>query len=120
MLLTGLPGNYFPEVVSFWDWISPDKLVHLLMFGVLSFLLLWGNRTQFSGRQKRYLTATAILTGMAFGALTEVLQAYVFVGRDGNRYDFLANVAGTLLGYGLFWLWNKKNVRTKTPGQKNV
>jgi hypothetical protein len=37
MLLTGLPGSYFPTIVSFWDWLSPDKIVHVFIFLVQTF-----------------------------------------------------------------------------------
>ena len=44
MVIMGLPGNCFPTVVSFWDWLGPDKIVHLFVFGILSFSMLWGYR----------------------------------------------------------------------------
>ena len=40
----GLPGKYFPTVVCFWDWLGPDKIAHLLLFGFLAFITLWGYR----------------------------------------------------------------------------
>ncbi|MBQ8221894.1 MAG: hypothetical protein IJZ87_00900 [Bacteroidales bacterium] len=46
MLLMGLPGRCFPTVVNFWEWIGPDKIVHLLLFGLFSYLTLWGYRKQ--------------------------------------------------------------------------
>ncbi|MDO8896235.1 MAG: VanZ family protein [Bacteroidales bacterium] len=109
ILITGLPGNYFPEVKSFWDWISPDKVVHLFIFGVFSFLVMHGSRAQYFGGRHRYVIVVALLTGIAYGGLTELLQYYVFIGRFGNFFDFYANVAGTISGVALFMLLNRKN-----------
>ena len=44
MVFMGLPGNYFPTVISFWDWLSPDKIAHLSLFAFLSFISLYGYR----------------------------------------------------------------------------
>jgi VanZ family protein len=114
MLLTGLPGNYFPEIISFWEWISPDKVVHLFVFGVLSFLILYENKVQYFKGKHRSLLLICLLTGIAYGALTEVLQFYVFVGRHGNFYDFYANVAGVFSGMALFMLIYRKNKKLFT------
>ena len=102
LLLTGLPGNVFPEIKTFWDWLSPDKVVHLIMFGTLSFLILFGYRHKYSGNNKRKLVWAAVLIAAAYGFLTEVLQYYVFTGRSGNVYDAFADVTGAVLGWWLF------------------
>jgi VanZ family protein len=109
ILITGLPGNYFPEVKSFWDWMSPDKVVHLFIFGVFSFLVMHGSRAQYFKGNHRYVIVITLLTGIAYGGLTELLQYYVFIGRHGNYFDFYANVAGTISGVALFMLLNRKN-----------
>lgn len=109
LLLTGLPGNYFPEVTSFWEWLSYDKLVHVFMFGVLSFLIFYNLREQYWKSQNRYIYVLVILgLTLAYGLLTEVLQANVFVRRDGNLFDFLANTIGTFTGWLVFRLVIKK------------
>ena len=108
MLLTGLPGNYFPEITSFWDWVSPDKVVHLFVFGVLSFLILQGNNEQYFKGNQRLIIVLSLLVSIAYGALTEILQFYVFIGRHGSFYDFYANVAGVFCGMALFMLLNRK------------
>jgi VanZ family protein len=109
LLLTGLPGSYFPQIVSFWDWLSPDKVVHLLLFGILSFLMLWSNRQQYFESKKRSLISFVLISGTIYGGLTEILQAFVFVGRHGNIFDFFANMTGTFSGFVLFVLIIQKN-----------
>jgi VanZ family protein len=111
LVLTGIPGKYIPEVKTFWDWLSYDKLVHLFMFGTFSFLLLNGLREQyFNSRYRLYYVAGFVILSMAYGLLTEVLQARVFIGRDGNVYDFLADSVGAILGWLVFHLrYRKRN-----------
>ncbi len=110
LLLTGLPGNVFPKITSFWDWLEPDKVVHLFIFGILSFLILWGYRTQyFEGKNRYVLVLSSVIISAFYGLITEVLQKYVFIGRSGNIYDFLADTVGALLGWLFFsWLFRKK------------
>ncbi len=112
LLLTGLPGNVFPEIKSFWDWLGPDKIVHLFIFGIQSFLILWGYRTDyFANKNRKILAVTAIVLTAFYGLLTEVLQRYVFIGRSGNVYDFLADTVGALLGWSLFLIFFRKKIK---------
>lgn len=115
LFLTGFPGSYIPRVSGFWDWLSPDKIVHVLIFGTLCFLIFYGLREQYFKSKKRYVYALAVLfITFLYGMATEILQRYVFIGRDGNLYDFLADAAGGILGFLAFiLLFNKKKRQPK-------
>jgi hypothetical protein len=105
LVLTAIPGKYIPPVSSFWESLKPDMLVHIFLFGVFIILLLRGFRKQdaFRWLHSTYVFS-AWLTGAFFGALTELLQKFVFIGRTGSLYDFLADLAGCLVGMGVyFW-----------------
>lgn len=114
LVLTGVPGGYFPKVVSFWDWLSPDKAIHVFIFGIQAFLVLFAFNKQYLSSNIRLIYITVILLVVTvFALLTEVLQAYVFIGRNGNVYDFIADVIGVgvgLLAYLL--LLNKKKANS--------
>lgn len=113
LVLMGTPGNYFPTIISFWDWLSPDKLVHLFIFGVFSFLILRSIPPQYFESKKRYVfVALAIGIALAYGLLTEVLQAHVFIGRDGNAFDFFADGIGAFLGWLAFWIVYRKKIKS--------
>ncbi len=115
LLLTGLPGSYFPKVTTFWDWLEPDKAVHLFIFGVLAFLILYGYREQYFISRKRYLFGiAAVIVTALYGLTTEVLQYYVFIGRSGNRFDFFADTVGAFLGWLLFSYLYRKKIKYKT------
>src|SRR4051812_13157741 len=45
MILCGFPGNDLPDL-TFIQWLKPDKVVHVIMFGILSILLLKGFNRQ--------------------------------------------------------------------------
>ena len=116
LVLTGLPGNYFPKVPTVWDLLEPDKIVHLIIFLVftllLSYALIHGN--VFS---PRIFSVLVTGTGIIFGGVTELLQAYVFIWRQASVYDFIADAAGSFAGYLLFnkllyKQWNKKTKDT--------
>jgi len=118
LLLTGLPGNYFPSVVNFFDWLSPDKVVHLILFGGQVFWILFGFREQyFSGRNRITIMVSALSIGIVYGLLTEVLQRYVFIGRSGNVYDFIADALGAIIGILAFYLLYRKKINRITVGK---
>jgi VanZ family protein len=48
---------------------------------------------------------------MFYSGFTELMQAYVFVGRYGSVFDFLANIIGSIIGISLFLLMMRKNKR---------
>ena len=123
MLLMGLPGRCFPTVVNFWEWIGPDKIVHLLLFGLFSYLTLWGYRKQLlsvnGSSQIKALLFTLFLT-ILYGALTELMQKYVFVNRYGSYFDFLANSIGCVLGVIVFYLYLKKKIKKIEKSENNI
>ena len=104
----GLPGNYFPTVVTFWDWIGPDKIIHLILFGALSFITLWGYRKKLLSENDSYKRNIFLLTfflTISYGALTEILQKHIFINRFGSIYDFIADAIGCLLGIITFFFY---------------
>jgi len=108
-VLSAIPGGAFPKIENFWDWLSPDKIVHFVFYGMLSYLLLRGFMKQFSLKSFNWIfTGLCLLIGIVFGGLIEVLQYFVFIGRSGNVYDFAANVLGCLIGTAIFWGINRK------------
>ena len=111
MILTGIPGKFIPHPGSFWESLKPDKLVHVFLFGVFIFLLLYGFRRQFRfPRLQSLYLLIAWLIAAAFGGFTEILQHYVFVGRTGSFYDFFADLVGCAVGMGIFMVVRGKYI----------
>jgi len=114
MILVGLPGSCFPTVKTFWQWLSPDKIVHLIMFGTLAFLIPFGYRADYRHQKDDFgkrLLWLSLLISIAYGGLTELLQKYVFYGRVGSLFDFYADVIGCILGVFIFKLSYQKKYK---------
>lgn len=100
-LLTLTSGKEFPEVTL----ISFDKLIHVFMFIVQSYLLMRGFIRQSAVMALRYSPVIfAFLISILLGAFTELMQAYLLADRAGDIYDFIANCIGTGAGVVLFVL----------------
>ena len=123
MVLMGLPGKYFPTIVSFWDWLSTDKIVHLLLFAVFAFVSLWGYRHLFFNinyphRKKLFLIISLI--SILYGGLTELLQKYLFINRYGSIYDFIADSIGCFIGILLFYFLVQKKLKILKKSEDNI
>ena len=110
LILTGIPGNQIPRIPDFLEWLSPDKVIHLIMFGLLSYLMLYGNRRQyFKSKKRSFYVINVILISAVYGIITELLQVYVFTGRNGNIYDAAADLLGAIIGGMAYYLQHLKN-----------
>ena len=105
LILMLIPGSYIPRVQTFADWLKWDKIVHLILFGVFGFVLLWGFYKSHFLSKSIYLLVFLIL--VLFGALTEFLQHALDLGRNGNIYDFFVNLLGSGLGCLFFYCKTK-------------
>jgi VanZ family protein len=104
------PGEQLPPS-PFLDF---DKLVHVLIFGVLQFLLLRGFALQGRFpllRKNHFLFATFISAD--YGVLMEVLQGYVFRNRSFDVFDIMANLIGVAVVTVLWMTILKKRMKPK-------
>jgi VanZ family protein len=119
-LLTLLPGDYIPRTINFPDWLSADKILHLLLFGVYLFLLPEGFRKQvWFAKLRRKPVITSLVIGIVFAFFIEVMQMHVIPGRNGNIYDFLADIAGSLLGVTCWHIIRRNEKKKLYPSEKN-
>ena len=105
LLLTGLPGNDFPTLPSFWDRFQPDKIVHMGIFGLLFVLLATGS--YYKGGQltvSKKLLYIYAFSVTALGGIIELLQKWVFIGRSCDILDFLADTIGVTLAFVFYML----------------
>ena len=110
LIVTGIPGNQIPKIPTFLEWLSPDKFVHVVIFGILSYLILYINRKQNLKSNDRFnIVVNVVLISAAYGLITELFQYYVFIGRNGNVFDFFANAIGAFLGGMAYFLQHSKN-----------
>jgi len=109
LVLTCIPGSMIPQIPTYLDLFKPDKLVHLFLFAVLVFLLLFGRRNQLhTTRAYWFSVLIALNIGIFLGGVTELMQGTTLVtGRQCSVYDFIANIGGCFLGWGGFALRKK-------------
>lgn len=109
MVIVGIPGSYIPRPMGFLSLISPDKIVHLFMFVPLSiFLLGYLKSANYSNIITKNASLFAFIYGIIYASTTELLQFYVFIGRNGNLYDAVADLGGAGIGIIIFNKWIKK------------
>ena len=99
MLVSVIPGHPKPDDSAF-IWLAAktptpmQKVLHVLLYGVLALLLLW----TFEGIQSRaYRFLISFIIAVAFGAVMEWCQTKV-PGRFGTMYDVVLDAAGAALG----------------------
>jgi len=91
-LLSLLPTSDLPNI----PFINgQDKVVHAVMYFGLSFLAAWSLDAR---RHRWYSTPLMLLGVFLWGALMEILQLWMAMGRGFEWYDMLADLAGALAG----------------------
>lgn len=107
LIFTLTPGNSVPDL----DVFSYDKFGHGFVFFVLSFLLISGFYQAFTAsvNRKKALFIGVIISAL-YGFAIEAAQS-VIPHRSMELYDALANIIGSFLGLGLFYLHNKFKTR---------
>ncbi len=109
LILTGIPVAEMPKVGNLWDWIGSDKLAHFFLFAIYFYLLIKSTSKQLKlERLPVSVLIYLLLIGIIFAGLTEVLQDTLFINRNGNIYDFVANVIGCMAGLTIYLMATKK------------
>ncbi len=92
-------GTHMPPKASFVLVHGLDKVLHFLAYAGLAFV--GASYWQIAGGYLRAVHFRFLWIGLAiFGAVDELLQ--IPVGRDGNIYDWFADIAGVLMGIFIF------------------
>lgn len=111
LAFSSIPNSELPDF-SLWRILSGDKLIHVFLYGILSFLLLGSSVKQYIYRRIRYNAMLfSFVTSVCFGVLIEVYQEFVLTDRFGDWADALANGVGAMLGLLLFRVLFKDYIR---------
>ncbi len=106
IVLTLMPSSDVPR----WPWAAQvhlDKFVHAFLFGVQGVLLGLAFANRRTWRSLAHPFLLALLIAILFGAVIELLQENMDIGRHGDVWDLLADGAGALLGYS-FLRWRQR------------
>jgi polysaccharide biosynthesis protein VpsQ len=85
------PSPEIPEI----DKIKySDKIAHVLMFGIVTFLANGSLAARGIGQKSAFIIS--LMAGAAYAGLAEIIQIFV-PGRDCSLYDFYAGAIGAVL-----------------------
>jgi len=90
------------------DIINFDKLAHIFIYLVLSFLLAWGLKKVIKHKNLslKLLAGVFIFTSL-YGLSMEITQKLISTGRHFEYYDIIANIIGSFIGV-LFFIRKKR------------
>lgn len=86
-----------------------DKVVHFMMFFAMAFAYHFDFRRGKKPVDEARLMGWIFVSLSAFGGLIELAQWKMRMGRGGDWYDLLADIAGAVYGIILAWLISAKN-----------
>jgi len=97
LYLSFAPPSTFNGVPSF---TYEDKLVHLLLYSGLTFILIFDfhKRNKHINIKSLPFLFICIFTPILLGGLVEILQPIYFAPRTAEWFDWFSDIAGTLLG----------------------
>ncbi len=86
-----------------------DKVVHFMMFFAMAFAYHFDFRRGKKPVDEARLMGWIFVSLSAFGGLIELAQWKMRMGRSGDWYDLLADIAGAVYGIILAWLISANN-----------
>lgn len=96
------PGNKLPHP-NLLNFENSDKLIHLILFMGLCFLLLLDTHAEKYSIKFRQ-TIFIIIVSLLFAIGTEIIQGYLINYRTGSILDFVADSIGIFLACGFFYI----------------
>ncbi|TGD81512.1 VanZ family protein [Hymenobacter wooponensis] len=104
LVLTLTPSEEMPKTPD-WQLLSFDTAAHAGVFTVLAVLAYFS-----AGRQeswlalRRHALGLVLLACIAFGAIIEILQMTMKLGRHGEWSDLISDTIGAGIGLGLMYV----------------
>ena len=100
MNTTPLPA---PQILNF------DKLVHIIMFMGISGIIFFDSTLYLRlPTNKIRIFLSTFLFPIVLGGIIEILQEYFTQTRSGDWFDFLFDIVGAFLGWGIALLINRR------------
>lgn len=102
-----VPGNELPK--PFWDLLEFDKVAHFAIFAILSFSGLNGLRKQRRYyRLKLHAWKVVLFVSFSYAIALEFMQKTIFVGRNFQWSDIVADFLGISAGIFIFYIIYRK------------
>ena len=100
LILMCTPGKDLPELGSWTELISLDKLIHIGVFGLLAYLFMRPvaiRDINISIKKQTFLKIA--IAGSIWGLTLEFVQRFWIPGRSMDLMDFVADAIGCMLAY---------------------
>lgn len=107
LYLTLAPRPFWSVRIPLFE--GADKVVHFMMFLAMAFAYHFDFRRGKKPVDEARLMGWIFVSLSAFGGLIELAQWKMRMGRSGDWYDLLADIAGAVYGIILAWLISAKN-----------
>ena len=115
LVLTLTPADEMPRTPA-WELLSFDTAAHAGVFFVLAMLSWFSLRRQPRWPRLAAHAGAVVLAGsLLFGALIEVLQLTMRLGRHGEWSDLLSDGLGAALAVGLATVWAARTAHRRPP-----
>mgnify|MGYP000910539791 CR=1 FL=1 len=95
----------FPDVPEFSQFDYSDKIVHMILFGVFTFLL--NESLLLKGFRLNSSAIAGLIVGTAYAGLAEIIQIFA-PGRDCSVYDFYAGIIGSVIAFIVIYIIKTK------------
>jgi VanZ family protein len=80
------------------DLFGYDKPIHALLFGMQAWLGIKASLQNSTSSPKKIILGWCVIAAM-YGALIELMQKFIFIGRSYDYFDMLANTLGCVIVY---------------------
>ena len=106
-----MAGNKLPAENSFTYAFKVDKIVHIVLFFILSYtLLLYFKKSDKKYLKNKSIQIIAIISCIVYGILLEFYQKLFVPSRSFDITDMLANAIGSIFGLLFFYIKANKKI----------
>jgi VanZ family protein len=110
-IIMSLPGNKLPAENSFTYAFKVDKIVHIVLFFILSYtLLLYFNKSDKKYLKNKRIQIIAIILCIVYGILLEFYQKLFVPSRSFDIADIVADAIGAIFGLIFFYFYAIKKI----------
>ena len=110
-IIMSMPGNKLPAENSFTYAFKVDKIVHIVLFFILSYtLLLYFKQSDKKYLKNKRIQIIAVILCILYGIFLEFYQKIFVPSRSFDIADMLADAVGSIFGLLFFYSYANKNI----------
>lgn len=124
LILICLPAEDIPKPSGWFEWmklVRIDKIVHMGIFAVLTFLFIWPiAKSNLSPQTKWNYFIRISLVGCIWGLTTELIQLFFIPTRNFDLVDWAADSIGVLAAFLFSRSFFSKYLQRKEETQSSI